>query len=227
MTRTLRGASCAPPRRTPAPGADTNIVLAQAHWCATRLVHHGWRFVHLSPGEVTALTPAGATVRISHTAGPDHRHLHHDLCAALASLGEDAAWVVARLDIMLRLRVPITRPPQRIHPWAIPGNTAPATAGVRIGYWLATVLTDDYGWGLRGLDASGFDAVTPGEDCPQRFTAHGKTPTTSMLLAAHLATLTGAERRTLAGLLTAHQGRPRPGPSPVGVATALPRRSRR
>lgn len=99
--------------------------------------------------------------------------------------------------------------------------------GVRIGYWLATVLTDDYGWELGDLDASGFHAVIPGEDCPQRFTAHGRTPTTSMLLAAHLATLTGTERAALTGLLTAHQRPPRSGPPSDAATTNPPGRSRR
>ena len=226
MTRTLRGASCAPRLRTPAPGVDSTTALAQAHWCATRLIHHGWRLLHMGPGEVTALTPAGHTARIRHTGGPDHRDLHTDLCAALIALGEDSARAVAHLEIMLRLRAPITHRPTDIHPWTIPGSAVPASAGVRIGYWLSTILTDDYGWQLRDLDASGFTALTPDEDTPGRFTAAGRTPTTSMLLAAHLATLTAAERATLAGLLTTHQRQPRSGPPPV-VTADPPGRSRR
>ncbi len=226
MTRTLRGAPCAPRLRTPAPGVDNTTALAQAHWCATRLIHHGWRLLHMGPGEVSALTPARGTVTIRHTGGPDHQNLHTDLCAALMALGEDSARAVAHLEIMLRLRAPISHPPTDIHPWTIPASPVPATAGVRIGYWLSTILTDDYGWQLHDLDTAGFTALTPDGDTPERFTAAGRTPTTSTLLAAHLATLTGAERATLAGLLTTHQRPPRGGPPPV-VTADPPRRSRR
>ena len=205
MTRTtVRRATCAPRLRT---SVRTDTALAHAHWCATRLVHHRWQFVHLGPGEVTAVTPGGDTVRRRHTGGPDHRNLLTDLCAALMVLGEAGTRATAHLDAMLRLRVPITRRPEEIHPWTIPGNTVAASAGVRIGYWISTILSEDYHWQILDFEASGFHAALRGdEDGPQRFTAEGsRTPTTSMLLAGHLSTLTDGERRTLTQLVTAHQ----------------------
>jgi hypothetical protein len=213
MTRTsttLRGATCAPRVRTQARGVDSDTALTQAHWCATRLVHHGWKFAYFGRGDVTALTPEGRTVRIGHTGGPAHRDLLTDLCAALLMLGESSARPAAHLEVMLRLRVPIARRPDEIHPWTIPGSTVTASAGVRIGYWISTILSDDYHWQILDFEASGFHALSIDEDRPQRFTAaltprSSRTPTTSMLLAAHLATLTNAERRTLTGLVTTHQ----------------------
>lgn len=156
---------------------------------------------------------------MSDTAAPPHRTLHHDLCAALRTLGEANARPLAHLEVMLRLRVPITARPEQIHPWAIPGSTLAASATVRIGYWLATILSDDYRWQLVDFEASWFHAVPTDEDGLQRFTAapparRGRTPT-STLLAAHLATLNDAERRTLTELVTAHQRTPDRGAAPV------------
>ena len=78
---------------------------------------------------------------------------------------------------------------------------------MRIGYWISTILSEDYHWQILDFEASGFHAALRGdEDGPQRFTAEGsRTPTTSMLLAGHLSTLTDGERRTLTQLVTAHQ----------------------
>lgn len=206
MPRTAhRAATHAPRIRTHPGGSGGDTPLAQAHWCATRLVHHGWRFTHFGPGVLTALTPAGDIVEMSRTAAPPHRTLHDDLCSALGTLGETSAQPLAHLEVMLRLRVPITARPQQIHPWAIPGSTLAASATVRTGYWLATILSHDYHWHLVDFGASWFRAVPTDEDGLQRFTAtpparRGRTPT-SMLLAAHLATLTAAERRTLTELV--------------------------
>ena len=216
---TQRAATHAPRVRTQPGGSDSDTALTQAHWCATRLLHHGWRFTRFGPGVATALTPAGDTVEMSDTAAPPHRTLHHDLCAALRTLGEANARPLAHLEVMLRLRVPITARPEQIHPWAIPGSTLAASATVRIGYWLATILSDDYRWQLVDFEASWFHAVPTDEDGLQRFTAapparRGRTPT-STLLAAHLATLNDAERRTLTELVTAHQRTPDRGAAPV------------
>ena len=209
MTRTtLRAASSAPRAQTP--GANSDTALAHAHWCATRLVHHGWRFAHLDGGVLAALTPQGNPVGRGRADGT-HLNLYDDLCAVLTAHGERLA---ARLDVMLRLRAPISRRPDEIHPWMIPGSRVSASAGVRIGYWLATILSDDYRWQLMDFDAAGFRAVLADEDDPQHFTAAAtppspgsRTPTTSMVLAAHLATLTDAERRTLTRLVRTHQRR--------------------
>ncbi|MDQ1319994.1 MAG: hypothetical protein QG655_1237 [Actinomycetota bacterium] len=208
---TLRAASSAPRVRAQTPGVDSDTALAHAHWCATRLVHHGWRFAHLDRDVLTALTPQGNPIGRGHAGGVAHLNLYDDLCAVLTAHGDRLA---ARLDVMLRLRAPISRRPDEIHPWTIPGSRLSASAGVRIGYWLATILSDDYRWKLLDFEAAEFRAVLADEDGPQRFTAAatppsrgGRTPTTSMLLAAHLATLSDAERRTLTKLVTAHQRR--------------------
>ncbi len=213
MTRTTLRATTSGQhgRRTAAPGMAESA-LTQAHWCATRLIYHGWRFAHLGRGSLTAVTPQGHTVRVRHTGGPDHRNLHNDLCAALMSLGEGLASTAAHLEIMLRLQVPITGPPSGLHPWTIPGSAGESEA-VRIGYWLSTILIDDYRWRILDVEASGFQAVTAYRDDPQRYTATpsrrgSRTPTTSMLLAAHLATLSDTERRALTRLISAHQWMP-------------------
>lgn len=131
----------------------------------------------------------------------------------------------------MRLRVPITARPEQIHPWAIPGSTLAASATVRIGYWLATILSDDYRWQLVDFEASWFHAVPTDEDGLQRFTAapparRGRTPT-STLLAAHLATLNDAERRTLTELVTAHQRTPDRGAAPSSTLTGRGSRDER
>ena len=75
--------------------------------------------------------------------------------------GDASARRAAHLEVMLRLRVPITRRPDSIHPWTIPGSALAASAGVRIGYWIATILTDDYRWQIVDFEASGFHALSP------------------------------------------------------------------
>lgn len=67
---TQRAATPARRVRTQPGGSDSDTALAQAHWCATRLLHHGWRFTRFGPGVATALTPAGDTVEMSDTAAP-------------------------------------------------------------------------------------------------------------------------------------------------------------
>ena len=204
--------------RTTAGCVTPELALTQAHWCATRLTHHGWRFREFgcdSSGRFcTALTPEGDSVRMTATECTDHHSLQDDLCAALTLLAQDTGRrpdPIAHLAMMLRLGVPITRRPANIHPWAIPGLGAQRSAAVRIGYWLGTILTDDYRWQIVDVDAEGFCAVTAcqDDDTVQRYTAspprRTTTATTSMKLASHLATLTDAERRSLIKLVTAHQ----------------------
>jgi hypothetical protein len=202
-------------------GSAGETTLAQAYWCSTRLVNHGWRLHHYGcdatgRGYFTAHTPEGQCVTVHEGAVPASS-LQAQLCTAVSRLVDEGHRTeddyLHRLSLMLRVRRPARRPVGRqLQPWPIPVwplTRQPAQA-VRIAYWLFTVLTDDYGWDISDIDGAGFTAIIPGQpELPVRYDAeHRHKGTTSAELIDRLATLTEYELHTLQELLGRHARQP-------------------
>jgi hypothetical protein len=208
-------------RTATALGSAGETTLAQAYWCSTRLVNHGWRLHQYGcdatgRGYFTADTPWGQS-RTVHEGTVPASSLQDQLCTAVRQLVDEGHRTeddyLHRLSRMLLLRRPAKRPTGRqLQPWPIPVWPLPRQPSqtVRIAYWLSTVLTDDYGWCLSDIDGAGFTAIIPGQpDLPVRYDAeHRHKGTTAAELIDRVATLTEYELHTLQGLLGRHTRQP-------------------
>lgn len=212
MPRTLQ-------RATPSGVHDS--ALAQAHWCSTRLIYHGWKMLEMgcdeNGGYFTAVDHDGATVTVHGTAPCDtQRSLQSQLCAALTVLAHQGSRKhtdsLHYLSIMLRLGRPAARlRGEDLWPWPIPDSSIAVqpTTGIRTAYWLSSILSDDYCWHIVTIDAGGFNAIPPGQPIPERHaspTVRG-TVTTAAQLVAELSKLSEGEITALAALVERHRRR--------------------
>jgi hypothetical protein len=199
------------------PGVDESA-LAQAYWCSSRLVNHGWRLHELGcddrGGYFTADTPDGLPVTVREDTEPA-TSLQSQLCATLGRLAlkadRDGADYLRYLSVMLRVRRPAHRPPAaQLRPWPIPGHSTASqpSEAVRLAYWLTSTLVDDYGWQITNLYGGGFTAVTPGQPAPVRYRSTARhNGTTGAELARRLAALTAPEVQILGELVRDHLAR--------------------
>jgi hypothetical protein len=192
--------------------------LAQAYWCSSRLVNHGWRLHELGcddyGGYFTAETPDGRAVTVREDTEPA-MSLQSQLCATLSRLARkadrDGADYLRYLSVMLRVHRPAHRlSAEQLRPWPIPGHSTASqpSEAVRLAYWLTSILVDDYGWQITNLDRRGFTAVTPGQPSPVRYRSTARhNGTTGAELAHRLAALTAPEVQILGELVRDHLAR--------------------
>lgn len=182
------------------------------YWALSRLVNHGWMITHLGlDGSLAVQTPDGNRTEVGTEADPSEPALERQASTLLNIVARGSSHrPLAIIGARLRLHAPAGRPHRddQGRPWRLPAPlTHQPAPEVRSAYWVATTLTDDYGWQLNALRPSGFDAVVPGrEDDPLRYRSRDlrRNDSTADALVHRLAVLEPAAVDELSALLDCH-----------------------
>lgn len=183
------------------------------HWAISRLVNHGWVVEQFGLDGWVIRDSSGQSHRVPAGAGGTEPVLHVHVGQLLAELShlapDDAAAALRRVEARLRLQMPAHRahPDDEQRPWHVPSVSGEQPcAAVRLAYWWALTLTDDYGWQITAIHSDGFDAVTPGSRSPSAFRRRRRrgTDTTAERL-THVLPDLNDHIADLAALIAAHR----------------------